>query len=296
MSRPNSFESYHPVVTFAFFVLAFVFGMCVRHPAFHAISVTAAALCCLSVRGRGSWRLIAAMLPAFALLSLVNPLFNSAGETVLFTWLGGRPYTAEALAFGASTGAMLVSMLLWFFSYDAVMTSEKFTYLFGGLIPGLSLVLTMALRLVPGYQRKASEIAFARAGVGLSSSGGVAQRAKGAVPVMSALVTWALEGGVVTADSMRGRGWGVARRASFSRYRFGLRDALALAVLVIMAVISAFCLMAGAASFEYLPQIVEAPAGPILLAGLAAYACMLLLPVFVNVKEALRWRILRSKI
>ena len=296
MSRSNAFESYHPVVTFAFFAFAFVFGMCVRHPAFHAVSIAAAALCCLSVRGRESWRLIAAMLPLFALLSLVNPLFNTAGETVLFTWLGGRPYTAEALAFGASTGAMLVSMLLWFFSYDAVMTSEKFTYLFGGVIPGLSLVLTMALRLVPGYQRKASEIALARAGVGLSSCGGAAERAKGAVPIMSALVTWALEGGVITADSMRSRGWGVARRTSFSCYRFGLRDAFALAILAALAVLSLFCLIAGAASFEYLPQIVAAPATPLLLSGLVAYACMLLFPAVVNVKGALQWRILRSRI
>ena len=82
-------------------------------------------------------------------VTLSAPLFNTQGATVLLRWWGGRPYTLEALALGASTGLMLVAMMLWFASFHLVMTSDKFTYLFGRAIPALSLVLTMVLRLVP---------------------------------------------------------------------------------------------------------------------------------------------------
>ena len=61
---------------------------------------------------------------------------------------------------------MLVAMMLWFASFHLVMTSDKFTYLFGRAIPALSLVLTMVLRLVPSYRRKADALMTARACIG----------------------------------------------------------------------------------------------------------------------------------
>lgn len=57
-------------------------------------------------------------------------------------------------------------MMLWFASFHLVMTSDKFTYLFGRAIPALSLVLTMVLRLVPSYRRKADALMTARACIG----------------------------------------------------------------------------------------------------------------------------------
>ncbi len=41
-------------------------------------------------------------------------------------------------------------VIQWFSCYNKVMTSDKFIYLFGRLIPALSLILSMALRFVPG--------------------------------------------------------------------------------------------------------------------------------------------------
>ena len=35
----------------------------------------------------------------FLMLSFINPLFNTYGDRVLFTWWNGRPYTLEALAY-----------------------------------------------------------------------------------------------------------------------------------------------------------------------------------------------------
>ena len=40
---------------------------------------------------------------------------------------------------------MLGCVVVWFVSFNAVMTSDKFVYLFGRVIPALSLVLSMTL-------------------------------------------------------------------------------------------------------------------------------------------------------
>lgn len=41
------------------------------------------------------------LLPMFLALTVVNPLFNTYGERVLFH-VFGRPYTVEALLYGAA--------------------------------------------------------------------------------------------------------------------------------------------------------------------------------------------------
>ena len=45
-----------------------------------------------------------------------------------------------------------------------------------------------------------------------------------AMRVLGCLTTWALEGSIVTADSMRSRGYGTAKRTSFMIYRISPRD------------------------------------------------------------------------
>ena len=295
----NSLSSLHPAITFAFFACAIVFGMFIRHPAFHVVAVVCSAACYLSIRGRAGGGVVAAMVPLFVALAVLNPLFNPMGDTVLFTYAGGRAYTWESLAFGMSTGAMFVSMLLWFFSYSAVMTSDKFSYLFGGAAPALTLVLTMALRLVPTYQRRVSQLATARScvGKGVAVEGAsLLARAAAAGALVSALATWAFEGAVTTSDSMRSRGYGSGPRTQFPTYRFDARDRALLAVMLLLAAVVLGCVLAGAADVAYLPAVDIPGFGPLAAVGLAAYAGFLALPLFVNAKEALAWRISLSRI
>ena len=218
--RPDAFSTCHPVVTFAFFASVIVLCVIVQQPALQAVGLVGAAIYHLVLRGRDAWRLLVGLALAFVILAAVNPLFDTLGDTVLFTYLHGRPYTLEALAYGASTACMFVTIMLWFACYARVMDTGKFTYLFGGRAPALTLVLTMTLRLVPSYVRKARQIATARRCIGMSpKDGGLRQRVRDGIRLLSALTTWALEGSVTTADSMRSRGYGARDgRGSHARY------------------------------------------------------------------------------
>lgn len=292
----KGFASFHPAVVFAFFACAVVLTVLAMRPALQAAGVVCAAAFYLCVRGRTGWRTVAALVPVFVVLTLVNPLFNARGDTVLFTWLGGRPYTAEALVFGASTSAMFVGVLLWFFGYNHVMTSDRFTYLFGRLAPALALVFTMVLRLVPAYQRKARDIAVARACVGHGSSqGSLRERTLAATALLSALVGWALEGSVVTADSMRSRGFGTGRRSTFARYRFGARDGCLAAALVLLLAGTAAGVASGALSMGFFPALTAPDAAPWGVVGSACFVAFLAAPAAIDLWEAASWRISLSK-
>lgn len=292
--KRDAFSAFHPAVNFIFFLGAIGFGVVLQHPAYLLAGCVFAAVYYLLLTGRKGIRMILAMLPLFLVLSAINPFFNHYGETVLAT-VFGKPYTLEALFYGMAVAAMFVAMLLWFGCYDAVMTSDKFTSLFGNLIPALSLLLVMIFRLVPNLLRKARQISGARRSLGLGAGEQetVREKLNQAVTVLGALTDWALEGSIITADSMRARGYGTARRVSFMIYRMTGRDWVLLVVEAVLAAVVIVCAALGHMNAAYTPVTRIAP---LTFPGFTAYCVYLSIPTLLHMKEALQWHILRSRI
>lgn len=298
MQKPESrFAACHPAVCFGFFMGAIGGSVFFQHPAYLLVSGLSAALLLLTEKGRGAIPMILGMVPLFLILTALNPLFNHYGKRVLFT-VFGNPYTLEALLYGGVIAGMLVAALLWFSCYSAVMTSDKFTWLFGNLIPALSLILVMVLRLIPAYRRKAVQISGARRCVGKSpaASENWKDKAVHSMAVLSALTTWALEGAIVTADSMRSRGYGTARRSSFQTYRWRLGDGCFAAAAVLLFGITFWGAALGWTKASFTPILNITPVGGSHLLGLLAYSLCLTIPALMNLREEIKWKYFRSKI
>lgn len=292
----DTFSTFHPLINFIFYICAIVFGMVFFHPAYLAASLLCAAAYLITLRRGRALRLLAGLIPVFLILTALNPLFNTLGETVLFTCFG-RPYTREALFYGAAVAAMFCGMLVWFAAYHDTMTSDKFLYLFGRLAPSVSLILTMVLRFIPNYRRKAAQIEGARRCIGKGAVGGKRVAVENGAATLSALTGWALEGGVITADSMRSRGFGTGSRTAYSTYRFARRDGVLVAVLLALAAVVVICAVRGGTRAAYTPVFFAADLRqPWCGTGVAAYTCFLLLPTLINIVEDIKWHILRSGI
>lgn len=288
--RKDAFSSYHPVVNFVFFVGAIGFGVVIQHPAYLIAGCVGAAVYYLLLKGKKGIRTILSMIPVFLLISGLNPIFNTYGKHKLFC-VFGRPYTLEVLCYGMVLGGMFVLMMLWFGCYSEVLTSDKFTSLFGGLIPALSLLLVMVLRLIPSFVRKTKQISGCRKsiGKGVNAQNSIKEKMGDGMTVLSALTDWALEGSIVTSDSMRARGYGAAKRSSFQIYRMTVRDWL---LLTGMAVLITLVLLAGGTHASFTPVMSVSP----LSWGFVFYCMYILIPSVIEIKEALQWRILLSRI
>jgi energy-coupling factor transport system permease protein len=235
-------------------------------------------------------------LPSILVTAFINPAFNHEGQTILIYFSNGNPLTLESILYGISSGVMLVTILLWFVSFNRVMTSDKFIYLFGKIIPSLSLVLSMSLRFVPRFKAHMSSVAEAQRCIGRDvSSGSLISRTKTAITILSASVTWALENAIETADSMKSRGYGLKGRTAFSIYRFEERDVYA----VIWFGFCGLFLLAGsivsAFGFRYFPNIRYAAFDVTTIPFYFVYLGMCITPFLINVKEELKWKALYSK-
>ena len=286
----DAFSRCHPAVNFLFFVAALGCGMVIQHPAYILAGVVSGGLYFCLLYGRRGFSRIGMLLPLPILTAVLNPLINHRGKAVLFLVMG-KPYTLEALCYGLALGGIFLVMMLWFGCYSAVLTSDKFTSLFGSVIPSLSLLLVMVLRLIPAFTRKTKQVLDARRAIGMGAeqTGSIPEKLRSGMTVLSALTSWALEGSIITAGAMRSRGYGCGKRTSFRLYRMTGRDWV---LLTLIGALSCIVLLAGGTDASYTPVMKVAPLGW----GFPAYCALLLIPTIFEGKEAAAWRISISKI
>lgn len=292
--RDDAFSKRHPAVNFVFFAGAMICTVVIQHPAYLSAGMLCGGAYYLLLHGRRGVKMVLGMVPVFLVLTAMNPLLNTYGDRVLFRYFG-RPYTLEALLYGGAIAAIFVEMLLWFGCYNAVLTSDKFTGLFGNLIPALSLLLVMVLRMIPNLMRKASQISGARStiGKGTAEQDTTKEKLTEGMTVLGTLTSWALEGSVVTADSMRSRGYGSGKRSSFRIYTM---TGLDWGLLAALAVLLVGMIVLGDRTAAFTPVLNIAPIGGRNLPGFLCYLCYLLIPIALHIKEAIQWRISISKI
>ncbi|MBR3243746.1 MAG: energy-coupling factor transporter transmembrane protein EcfT [Parasporobacterium sp.] len=293
----DQFSTFHPITNMVFFLGAILMGMFFIHPAFVALSILISVTYLLTLKKTKAFKELLYMLFLFVLLSVINPVFDRLGATVLFE-LFGRPYTLEALIYGMTLGGMAIAVLCWFACYNAIMTSDKFIYIFGRIMPSISMILSMILRLIPNFAQKTRQISDARSSIGLArdTSANRKEKMRNGALVLSALAGWALEGGIITADSMQSRGYGTGKRTSFAKHRFDARNNILLVFMGVLIVLIIFCAVNGSTKAEYVPYVTITWFGNIyMLTGMIAYGLFLVLPAALQLKETVKWKILRSR-
>ncbi len=281
----------------AFFAAVMLITAFVLHPAVTFISFAAAFAYSVFLKGRKALRFaLLFVLPVMVFVAVLNPLFNHAGTTVLFSLKNGNPVTLEAVLYGIVSAGMFAALIMWFSCLNTVMTSDKYVYLFGRIIPALSLVFSMALRFVPRFTRRIAEVSEAQRSVSGDIGRDPIKGVSHGLAVVSMTTTWALESAVGISDSMKSRGYGLPGRTSYSIFRFDRRDAFVLSALFICFGVSVAAMATKHVCFRFYPSIKYTSAGLFGVAGCAAFALLCLLPMLLNIEESIKWRAIRSRI
>jgi len=289
----RTFAEHNPIAVAIYFLSVTVIAMFSMDPTILTLSLLGSLLLFFSRNKfkHGKSHLYTLLL--FIILTLVNPLVSHNGVTVLFV-INNNPITLEALIYGAASAVMIVSVMYWFRSFSQIMTSDKLLYIFGALSPKLALIFSMALRYMPLFTAQSKKINGAQRVIGLYKDDNIVDSFRGGLRIFSVMISWALENGIVTADSMTARGYGIGKRSRFSLFTFRSGDIFLLTLSILFAIISAFgC---GTVEFTYYPAITSSNITLYGVIGYISYAVLVLLPTFIEVKEAIKWKYLKSKI
>lgn len=294
----NAFKTYHPIVNFTYFVLVILLSMFYMHPACLLISLTCGFSYSVLLNGRKAVKFnLFYMLPLLIVSALMNPMFNHEGITILAYLPGGNPLTLESIIYGLAAAVMMVTVICWFSCYNEVMTSDKFLYLFGKIIPSLSLIISMALRFVPRFKAQLKVISDAQKCIGRDvSSGSILERARCGLAILSVMVTWALENAVDTADSMKSRGYGLPGRTAFSIFTFDKRDKKMFLCIVSLGIYVLAGSFFHGTAFRYFPAMKGAPVSVYSVSVFAAYFALCGIPVIIELWEEHKWKAIESSI
>ena len=292
----DRFATYHPLVNFLYFALVIGFSMALNHPMAQGISLVCACVYAVQVQGKKAVLFtVRCCLPIMLLTAFMNPAFSHEGVTILLYFPTGNPLTLESILYGLSAGVMIATVMLWFLNFNRVITSDKFIYLFGRIIPAMSLVLSMTLRFIPKFRTQMNHVVDAQKSIGRDiSAGSLWHRIKIAVTVLSIMVTWALENAIETADSMKSRGYGLKGRTAFSIYRFDDRDKMAMLYLGFCGVYLLTGSMVSAFGFRYFPSIRWMELNAVTLSFQFVYFILCIMPVVLNRAEERTWKAIHS--
>jgi energy-coupling factor transport system permease protein len=297
----DTFSTYHPIVNLLYFVFVIGVSMFLMHPVFLSIGLICATIYCAVLQGMKKTvkGFCLFTLPMIVIVALINPMFNHYGVTVLFYLYNGNPITLESMVYGVAMAAMLAGVVLWFRCYNEIMTSDKFIYLFGRVIPALSLILSMCLRFIPKFSRRMQVISNGQKCIGRDvSNGNLVEKLRHGITSLSILITWSLESAIESADSMKARGYGLKGRTAFSIYHLDKRDRRFLMAMAVLAGSFFAGCIRGHAYVMYNPKI-RMTGFPPTVGGMltyGVYGLFCLLPVLVDAAEGYRWARLRGEV
>ena len=280
------------MVNFVYFTLVLTFSMFFMHPVYLTVSLLCAAAFSIRLSGKSALRpQLKFLLPTVLAVALINSAFSHAGVTILAYLPSGNPLTLESIIYGAAAAVMLAAVIIWFSCFNVVMTTDKFVYLFGRVIPAMSLVLSMAFRFVPRFAAQFREVSEAQRCIGRDvSEGSAVERLKKAASIVSIMVTWSLENAAQTADSMKSRGYGLSGRTAFSVYCLDGRDKALLVWLLLGGFYIVCGWAAGGIEFHYYPMMEGTQLGVFQLSFMLAYLLLCLTPIVLDAVEDIKWK------
>lgn len=293
--KNDAFSGFHPGVNLAFFAAALGLTMFIQQPVYLLISMISGCAYLLYLQGKkGFYRQVGYLVPILIMMAIMNPVFNHEGVTVLWYLPNDNPITLEAICFGLASAVMMGASIVWFNCCNTVFTSDKIIYLFGRVIPALSLMISMTLRFVPRFKNFLQSVL--RTQQAMHKPENTKEKLGQALAAFSATVSWAMEQSIVSADSMKSRGYGLFGRTAFSIYIFEKRDGVALLMLFLLCVGTVVPHLVGLMGWTYYPSMTGDLLGPVQGFAYLCYGGMCNLPLIIDLMEDRKWNALRSKI
>lgn len=253
----------HPAVVFLYFAGLFTCAFLFTNPLF----LTAVMVCSFGLAlyyngykaSRGTFR---AALFFAALMLVLNPLTSHRGAHILF-YLRGNPITLEAIAYGVYNFMLIATLLVTFLSFNRLIDSERFLFLFARLVPKTAFITNMTIRYIWLYRARAGELYEVRkTRESTGQKEGKIPRLKKAGVLLSALVSWSLEEGMKIAQVLKSKEYGRQRRSNYILYKFTPADGLCLGAVAGLSGILVAAGSSGLGKYAIYPRLkpIEMPA------------------------------------
>jgi len=294
--RESEFSRLHPLVNFVYLAGVVAITIISNNPIMLLIAFIASLIYSVVLCGIGGVkRNLFLMIPIVVFTVIIQPLFSHNGSTPLY-YINDNAVTLEMVLYGMTVSILLMSTIQWFSCYNVLITSDKFLYLFGRMIPSLALVISMIFRMIPLLRHRFTEIDEAQIAIGKKIRGiGLYERAKIFMKELSILISWSLESSIETSDSMESRGYGLKGRTSFHLFKWKKSDCVWLAVILWIIGVCIYGIVEKSVQVYYFPLFKMKELTITSYATFISFAILAIGPIIYDLGGKLKWRRLNSK-
>lgn len=293
--RKKELDYLHPAALYIYFAAVFSFSLVSGHPVFCTVSFIGAAVLGIFIKGfREAVSELLKLLAFMPFITFINPLITHLGATPLF-FINDSPYTLEALVCGFFIWLLMASVLMWATCFTRINNSEKTLYIASHFSETMSVILSMSLRFIPMMKEKMTEIKNARKAMGLYRCDTPFDAVKSNLDLVSVLLTFFIENSADTAMSMKARGFGTAKRRSYSIYRMRRKDVLVIIISVLFLAVIFVQAFSGTSGYNWypVPDKIGTDIKSIVMYILSAVFS--LIPSLIELKGVAAWRLSEQK-
>ncbi|WP_321421188.1 energy-coupling factor transporter transmembrane component T [uncultured Methanobacterium sp.] len=283
----------HPAVYVLYYFILIIFAFLYNDP-YYLISflILISVLIALQGISQEFKSIIKFFIPMSILIIILNPLTSHVGTTQIYI-MGNFSITLEALVYGILMSVSLLIILLIFSSYNRAVSYQEMLYLFSKHFPHISMVIIMTLRFVPLLSYRLTEVnKVSRFNEKKTTDGkgeSRIEKIKKTANMLAVVVSWSLEESMLTAKSMKARGYGIKRRTNYLSYKIKKIDYIFFLFIGITVMISIFGLLEGYGRIEVYPTISFNISENVLSIYYLAFLFLLSPIIYLEVKERLLW-------
>lgn len=287
------FERCNPFTVLLYFVSVSALAAVYNNPYHTAVTLAAGIVFFIMMRGKPKTALW--FFSVFLLTFIVNPIMSKKGATPLL-FIGDDPITLEAVIYGLNSASMIAAILFLFYCFTELTDSEKLMYMLSPFSSSAALTVSAVLRFVPLYAKQAVMISDQQKAIGNQGGKSIPEKLRFGGRVFSSLSTWALENGIVAADSMACRGYGTGRRSFYSACGFKKSDGVFLSCQIVLIAATVVPSFFTRCSYQYYPSLDFPETNAAFIISAASYTLLVFLPLISEITDRLKWKYLLQKI
>ena len=294
--RESEFSRLHPLVIFVYLCGVVAITIISNNPIMLGIAFLASLVYSVTLCGvRGVRKNLFLMIPIVVFTVVIQPLFSHNGSTPLY-YINDKAVTLEMVLYGLTVSVLLLSTIQWFTCYNVLITSDKFLYLFGRIIPSLALIISMIFRMIPLLRHRFAEIDEAQVAMGKKTKGiGISNRAKIFMKELSILIAWSLEASIDTSDSMEARGYGLKGRTSFHLFKWKKNDCAWLVAILWISTVCIYGIVEKSVQIYYFPIFKMKEMSVTSYVTVISFVILAISPIIYDLGGKLKWQRLNSK-
>lgn len=229
-------------------------------------------------------------IPMALMIIILNPLISKRGTSKIFL-IGNQFITLESVIYGILMSLSFLIILLIFLSLNKSISYQDMLYISSRKFPNISILIIMTFRFITLISHRLTETRhILKFENNNTPNHNKINKIKDNMRKISMVSSWSLQESIITAKSMKARGYGITNRTSYLSYEFQKIDKIFLLIILITVIICISGLLRGEGIINIYPELSFSFHENPFNINYISFLILLMPLIYLEIRERLLWQ------